>query len=85
MMDGHLSKNHSAPLRGFREWLTVSGLSSLTCIKQGVTLAFEWLVWAQNNSVLQRGEKVKVSLGLRLAEKKNHSSVKRLFLSISLF
>lgn len=84
-MDGHLSKNHPAPLRGFRERRTVGGLSSLTCIIQGVTLDFEWLIWAENNSVLGEGGEVKVSFGLKLAEKKNHSSVKRSFLSLSLF
>lgn len=86
MIDGHLSKNHLAPLRGFRAWLAETGLSSLTCIMQGVRVDFEWLIRAENSPVLKKKKKAKVLFGLKLAEKKNHSLVKRPFLSIiSLF
>lgn len=59
MMDGHLSKNLLAPLRGFRAWFAETGLSSLTCIMQGVRLDFEWLIWAENSPVFKKKNKIK--------------------------
>lgn len=42
----------------------------------GVRLGCEWLIWAENNLVLKKKENRRWSFGLRLAEKRKHSSVK---------